>query len=506
MTAQLRDPRLWGWLVPCQIALVAFFLRLWHLAEPNKLMFDETYYAKDAWSLLQYGYTRDAVEGANERIVAGDLSNLFTTEPTWIVHPDGGKWLIAIGQELFGMTSFGWRFSAAVAGSVLVLVVMRLALRLTGSLAFASIAGLLITIDGVHFVMSRIALLDIFLTLWLVCMVASLAADRDWLATRLERGVPVGWFRPWQFAAGMCAGLAVGTKWSALWVVAAFGITMVLWEMVLRGKPASITDGAIRLMRVGVPAFGHLVVLGFVVYLATWTSWLIHWEVFAQRFGHGYGDIAPWGDYLNRTDPTWFTAVTDPLRSLWHFHVMTYGFHTGDYLAGVDHPYQSNPAGWLLQIRPTSVDTVTDVAAAQCGAPTDSTCISEVLILGNVVLWWTGTIALLAAAVAWVKTRTWVWSVPIVGVAATWLPWFTVGSRPIFTFYSIAILPFLTLGLVLVMHALYEYFGRPRWYWAPIGIFLAAAIAMAWWLWPLWTNALIPYDDWHARMWFDSWI
>lgn len=498
--------RLVSWLAPISIAFLAFGLRLWNLGNPKVLAFDETYYAKDAWSLLLFGYARDATEGANERIEAGHTNDIFTLEPSWVVHPDAGKWLIAGGIDLFGMTPFGWRFAAVVAGSLMVLVLARLTLRLTGSIAFACIAALLLTLDGVHFTMSRLALLDIFLALWLLCMVACLAADRDWLKSRLERGLPIGWFRGWQAAAGVCAGLAVGTKWSALWVIAAFGITLVLWEFAVRARPASLLSGVVQILRIGVPAFGWLVVLGFFVYLATWSSWLVHHEVFETRFGHGYGDVPPWGEYLFREDPSWWHNLTDPLRSLWHFHVMTFEFHTGDYLAGVDHPYQSNPAGWLLQIRPASVHTVTDVAASECGAPADSSCISEVLILGNPLIWWSGTAALLGALVAWIKTRRWVWSVPMVGVAATWLPWFFVGSRPIFTFYAVVILPFLILGLVMVLHALYERFARRRLSWAVLGLFLAATVTLSSWLWPLWTNELLPYDEWYARMWFNSWI
>lgn len=494
------------WLVPSAIAAFAFLARLWRLSSPNALAFDETYYAKDAWSLLLFGYARDGVENANERIIAGDLNDIFTNDPTWVVHPDGGKWLIASGIELFGMTPFGWRFAAAVVGSLMVLVLVRLTLRLTDSLAFASIAGLLLAIDGVHFVMSRLALLDIFLVFWLLCMVAALVADRDWLKSRLDQGLAVPWFRAWQLAAGICAGLAVGTKWSALWVVAAFGITVVVWEFLSRPRPTTLATGALLVLRIGVPAFFWIVVVGFVVYLMTWTSWLMHHDVFEARFGHGYGDVPPWGDYINRTEHTWWTQISDPLRSLWHFHVMTYDFHTGDYLAGVDHPYQSKPWGWLLQIRPTSVHTETDVAAIECGAAADSSCISEVLILGNPLIWWTSTMTLAGSVIAWAKSRHWAWSVPVIGVAATWLPWFFVGSRPIFTFYAVAIVPFLILGFSMVMHAGYNRLSRPRLFWSLFSVFFVCVALLSWWFWPIWTDQLMPYEDWRARMWFDSWI
>ena len=37
-----------------------------------------------------------------------------------IVHPEAGKWLIALGEKAFGMDPFGWRIAAAVVGALMV--------------------------------------------------------------------------------------------------------------------------------------------------------------------------------------------------------------------------------------------------------------------------------------------------------------------------------------------------------------------------------------------------
>jgi dolichyl-phosphate-mannose--protein O-mannosyl transferase len=47
--------RLWGWVGPLLVAFVAGVLRFWNLGRPKAFIFDETYYAKDAWSLLNFG-------------------------------------------------------------------------------------------------------------------------------------------------------------------------------------------------------------------------------------------------------------------------------------------------------------------------------------------------------------------------------------------------------------------------------------------------------------------
>ncbi|SKB05078.1 C-terminal four TMM region of protein-O-mannosyltransferase [Aeromicrobium choanae] len=495
--------RAWEWIGPIAIALVAFALRIWKVGSPNALTFDETYYAKDAWGLIHGGYARDAMDDANGRIINGE-TDVFTQDPTWIVHPDGGKWLIAIGEKIYGLTPLGWRFAAVVVGSLMVLVLARLVLRLTGSLALGCIAGLLLTLDGLHFTLSRIALLDIFLAFWILCAVACLAADRDWLGERLAVDRRYYAWRPWQLAAGVCFGMAVATKWSGLYVLAAFGVTVVIWEVWARGSVTTWQEAATRVLRVGLPAFGWLVGVGFVVYLLTWTGWLLHHDVFEARFGHGYGEEPVWGSV---SDPTRgpLGGVIDAFRSLWAFHVMTLDFHTGDYLATKTHPYQSNAFGWLIQWRPTNVSSNFDIAADVCGAAAESKCVRQVLTLGNPALWWVGTLGLVTALVAWIRNPTWRWSLPLVGVLATWAPWWITSGRPIFTFYAVAIVPFMIVALCLVLNAIRRRVPDRLW-WPAVGAYLGVVVVSFWYFYPILANRIITYDQWRERMWWDRWI
>ncbi len=500
--------RAWGWIGPIAIALLAFVLRVWRVGSPNALTFDETYYAKDAWGLIHWGYARDAVDDANARIIAGDL-DVFTKDPTWIVHPDGGKWLIGIGEAIYGLTPLGWRFAAVVVGSLTVLVLARLVLRLTGSIALGCIGGLLLTLDGLHLTMSRIALLDVFLTFWLVCAVACLAADRDWLTEKLAINGSFRAWRPWQLAAGLCFGMACATKWSGVFVLAAFGVTIVGWELWARYRAYGLgtwRTAVGSVFAVGLPAFFWLVVVCLVVYLITWTGWLINHQTFEARFGHGYGEgNPPWGDYVNNPTGGPFGGIIDAFRSLWHFHGMTWRFHTGDYMATKTHPYQSDAIGWLIQWRPTNVASNFDMPASQCGAPEGSKCVSQVLTVGNPAVWWVGTLGLFTALIAWIRKPTWRWSLPLVAVGATWVPWFFSGGRPIFTFYAVTILPFIIVALCLVMNACRRRLPARVW-WIAVGLYLALVVMLFVYFWPIWTNSVISYDAWHQRMWFDRWI
>ena len=483
------------------VALLAFVLRVWDVARPNRLMFDETYYAKDAWSMLQHGYAQDFVEDANDKVVAGDLTGLTTGDPSWVVHPPGGHWLIASGEALFGLDPFGWRIAAVVFGSLTVLVLARLVRRLTRSTVLGTMAGALLAVDGAHFVMSRIALLDVFLAFWIVAGVACLVVDHD--RAMAADGIRSWWRRPWQLAAGLCLGMACATKWSGLYALAAFGLLVVVWEVWARRA------GWRGLLRTGVPAFGWIVLVAGAVYLVAWTGWLVNHEVYEARFGYGYGDYsAPWGTYLDRA-PTGFLGETrDALRSLWHYHQMTYAFHTGG-LDTATHPYQSNPIGWLVLERPVGVDAQNDLPAAACGAAADSSCIRVVTILGNPAVWWTGALATVVAAIALVRTRDGRWAVPVVGVLSGWLPWFANADRPIFSFYAVTVVPFMIVAIAMVTGAAYRRATTVRGRYvvgALAGALVVTAIGLFWYFHPILTDQLIPYDAWFDRMWFSSWI
>ncbi len=105
------------------------------------------------------------------------------------------------------------------------------------------------------------------------------------------------------------------------------------------------------------------------VYLATWTGFLIHHHAYEARFGHGYGDYsAPWGAYVDKPTPGFLGETRDAFRSLWHFHVMTFDFSWSGLNTAEHHPYESNPLGWLVLERPVVVDYKGDFPLSDCGA------------------------------------------------------------------------------------------------------------------------------------------
>ena len=163
-------------------------------ARPHAFEFDETYYAKDAWSLWHFGYARDYIDNdggiANKHILAGQTTGLWKPDASMVVHPEVGKWLIGLGEKTFGFTPLGWRVVPAIVGTLLILVMIRFVRRLTGSTLLGCVAGVLVCFDGLEFVLSRLALLDIFVAFFVLCAVHCLVLDRDWYRAKMASLVP----------------------------------------------------------------------------------------------------------------------------------------------------------------------------------------------------------------------------------------------------------------------------------------------------------------------------
>lgn len=190
------------------LLVVALTLRFIYLDFPPTPYFDEIFYQRAANNYM------DGVQDTN-----------------W-VHPPLGKILIAAGVKLVSPanvrldyslnwqkeheklqhppknTMFAYRFSAAVFGALMIPLLYLFSLKLFKNRTIAIMAALLLNFDFLLFVLSRIALLDIFLSFFML-----LASYLLWLAI-----VNDDLNRTALYLSAFAAGLAVACKWNGVFV------------------------------------------------------------------------------------------------------------------------------------------------------------------------------------------------------------------------------------------------------------------------------------------------
>ena len=413
------------------IAGLGFLLRVINLATPKGLVFYEVYYVDAARDFLAFG-----VEVTKD-------------EPEFVVHPPLGKWFIAIGIRLFGDNEFGWRFATAVAGTIAIILIGLIAQRLFRSQFLTLLATFLAAVDGLALVHSRTSLLDNFLTA-LILAATYFFIRKNYVLTAIFLG------------------LALGTKWSALYFIVVLGAVALYRAFTHHTGRNLIRPSIERILTFGI--------LPIAIYLVTWTGWFLS--------DRGWGR----------------DAGSNPLSSLIKYHDQMLSFHTG---LSEKHTYEAHPWTWLIQSRPTSFFYE---SPGTCGSPS---CSQEVLAMGTPFLWWTGAIAIFVVFGFWIKSiierrMEPASTVIVMGMTAGHLPWFAFGERTVFSFYSIIFQPFLILAVIYCVRWFISH--NQKWGMIASAVFAVLVFFNFLYFLPIFVGDVMTYDAWYSRMWLPSWI
>ncbi len=517
LMSPMPDDRLWGWLGPLLVTAFAAFFRFNRLAIPRAVIFDETYYVKDAWSILKHGVEWNWVSipsnpnYVNDQIAAGHYTaSLFqlcsgTSCGEYVVQPPVGKLLIAVGEWLYGLNSFGWRFSTALFGSLAILVMCRVARRMTRSTLLGCLAGLLLSLDGLEFVLSRTGILDIFLMFFVLAAFGALVVDRDVSRARLAEAMvlapgddagPALGIRKWRVAAGILIGLGCATKQYGVWYIFAFAGLCIAWDIGARRavglrdyvRGALVRDGKWLPLTLGV--------IPLVTYILTWTGWFVTNTGYDRDYAQQNGFNVP---------------VLSELYSLYEYHKEMLQFGVS---LSLRHPYESQPWGWLVISRPVAFfyqcytgPTNYHVCPANYTGPEWS---QEVLAIGNPAIWWAAIPALLFCLCWWFTRRDWRAGAAVLCFAAGWVTWLPFVSRTKFYYYALEFEPFIILCIVLclglIIGPVTASLRRRAVGSAVVGVYVLAVVALFWYFYPILAGKVIPYSDWLSHMWYHGWI
>jgi len=484
--------RLRGWVVTLVLTLIGGIVRIQNLATPTDKgtpVFDEKHYVPQAWQMLR--------NGGYEDNYGYEL----------IVHPPLAKHLIAIGEWLFGYNAWGWRIMPALAGTLIVFLVIRIARRLTRSTLLGAVAGILAISDGVLHLQSRMGMLDIFIALFVLAAFACVLCDRDQVRQRLAVAVREGWidesrfgpklgFRWWRFAGGLMIGLTFGVKWSALYYIAAYGLLTVFFDVAARRAAGVQRPWVGTLRRDVLPALWAIVVIPVLVYFACYWAW------FASETATDRNYVA-----IKDVDPGFWAWMPPALRSLGDYSMNVLDFHA-NLVTPKDkpHPWESKPWTWPMGLRPMLYAYAGGTDATGCG---ESTCVRATMLIGTPAMWW-----LALPMLGWSVWRSffradWRYAAVLVGYAAGFLPWFTNLDRQMYYFYATPLAPFLILGLTLILGQILgsakRGFERRGTGMLVVALYVGLVVANFAWLWPILNGNAITNEHWNAELWLPSW-
>jgi dolichyl-phosphate-mannose-protein mannosyltransferase len=462
----------WGWAGPLLVTAFGAWLRFGNLAVPRALVFDESYYVPGAYGILRYGNERAVSSQAATLILAGH-SQIFLPGAQFAAHPPFGMTQLAAGEWLFGLTPFGWRFAAAAAGSASVLMLARIARRLTGSTLLGCAAGLLLALDGLEFVLSRTAMLDIFVMFWVLAAFGCLVAGRD--AARAHAGCRALW---WRLAAGACLGLATASKWNGLFFCVLFVPLAIAWSPA--GRRATLAGVG----RAATAAAGMWLAAA-VAYLATWSGWLLTRNGWDRNYAAAHGVRIP---------------VISALYSLLEYHRQMLSYNTG---LRSGQSFQSPPWAWPLLRQPVPFYYAAPQYGTQ-GCRALAGCAQGVVAAAPPAIWWAAVPAVAVIATWWLLRRDWRAGAVLLGVLAGWLPWFAFAARPQFLYYAVSFEPYLILAITL---CLYLIAGPAAARWprraaaTTVSLACLAAVAAGFgYLYPVLSGQTISHATWLARM------
>jgi dolichyl-phosphate-mannose-protein mannosyltransferase len=388
------------------VFFVAFTIRVLNISRIDYFIFDEAHYVPDAYSILKYGY--EVTWFPYEELSLARLWDIFQNFTPLSMeyassHPPLGKTLIGLGMLGFDdLNPIGWRLSSVIAGALTAVLVMVLAQQVFNNRKISLTAGLFTVFSNFNAAMSSIALLDIFLGLFvligIIFTVAYLKNIPDKPTINLNLTL-----------AAIFLGLSMGIKWSAAYYILLAATAILTAELIKYLKQNEKPAQKIKIATSVV--FKNLVasLIIFTAYVATWVQ-----HFFAYRL---------------KTENTWLEAI----KSLYEWHVGSFIVlaETGD-----THNFASHAQEWLWLARPTRFITADREGDIMLAISTIPNFILAILALIGIILLTLKTL----------KTKAFLPLILPAAVLAGWVPWFFYQDRPTFFFYIAIFEPYLIIA------------------------------------------------------------
>ncbi|MEB3195578.1 MAG: phospholipid carrier-dependent glycosyltransferase [Candidatus Sericytochromatia bacterium] len=483
-------------LLPLGIAVAFCSLAFWRLGTPHEQIFDEVYHARTAMEYIKGVSPYEWTHPPLAKLIAA-LGVL-----AW-----GGGWELE-AKTFTEQQAFAWRFTSVLFGGVALMATYALARAMFANRTIAAAATVLLALDGVFFVQSRVAMTNIYEVAFI--MIGTIGT---WQFLKRDDG-------RWLLLTGFGLGCALATRWSSLYAWGLTGLLLIdhAWRvrrLVWVSEPSTDFVGSLRdflrASKLGMLRYVGLVVvsmglvplviyaLSYIPYIlqapgSDWQLKLLSWD----HANHGWGRVVAWQ------------------KEMWDYHAKL----------NATHPYNSPWWSWPLMLRPTWY-------YFQDLKNTGFNGLGAVWAIGNAFIWWSSIPALgYAAFLAWRDRVRALGAIALLGIGL-WVMW-GVQPRPLlYMHYMFETIPFACLALAYVGYLLWhgqtdaEAQARPvdgegsasggeaapasppkrAWRRAAVTVFAGVAISWFIYYYPLLSALPVSWDFYHGHVWFGRvWI
>lgn len=351
----------------------------------NSSIWDEIYYVRSAYQLIN------------------SISPIYVRE-----HPPLVINLIALSIKKFGMNPYSWRLPAFISGILLIVLVYIFAKQIFNSTLLASIASLLISLDFMHFVFSRIMALESILTVFSTATLFFLyryfrsSLNHDY-RTAINSLLIASYF--W--------GLALASKWSALFMLIIFIVLIIYVELHTNNRKEFFT------FKLSI----YLIIILFVPISVYSLSYIPEFIISKQ---------------IN-----FYQFVFEQVLYAWHFQT--------DLMVHIKpHFYSSAWWSWPILRTPYAIFRSNDVLHGLS---------TSIVLMGNPAIWWLGIGSSFILLINYLVKRDSVSFFILLSIASMYLP-YALFQRSTFIYYFYFVTPLITLAIVKSIDILAVYSKR----------------------------------------------
>lgn len=413
------------------VIVFASITRFFNLGEPRIHYFDEVYHAFTAQAML-HGNTK-AWEWWNPNPTG------FAYEWT---HPPLAKEGMVLGMRIFGESSLGWRLPGAILGVGSVILIYFIAKEIFEDELLAVLSSAILSLDGLALVMSRIGMNDSYVLFFsLACLLAFLKKRNFWSAVFF--------------------GLALASKWSALWMIP----ILIGVHFVLKRKLFNLS-------------YIFFLILPPLIYLLTYfplfTNTTIQQEYVTNN---NYGkkvDKLSLANLGGKTGIIPLDMFIDTQKQMWWYHTRL----------KATHPYTSMWYTWPFLVRPIYLYTSDET----------NNSVGRIYAFGNPIVFWVGVGAVGTCFYLAFKERNKKLGLIVFAYLVFFAPW-AMSPRIMFLYHYLPSIPFMAVLIAYILRRYRQFMA---------GFLIVTCMAFIY-FYPHWIGLRIPSILDSSYYWFRSW-